>query len=356
VIRVALHVVAGPRGGPRTYGVALAHALAARSDVDLVVLTDRPATFPGMLTVRLRGPRPYADHFAVPRILRRIAPDVYHNTKNALPLRVPCPAVVTLHDLAYHHFPETFGWASRQYLRWHHQSAAKRATRIITPSRHAADDVATTLGVDPKRIRAVHHGIDPVFRGAPPAATLDLPRPYVLSVGTIQARKNLDTLVEAVSLLRAYRDDPFELVIAGRRGWKTETFDAACKKTPVRLLGQVPDEELPALYANAAVFCQPSSYEGFGLTVVEAMASGTPVIAADGGSLPEVVADAGLLVPARSAPALASAIERVLDDQAVAKQLRAAALRRASEFTWERSAADHVEVYRDMAGARRVRV
>ncbi len=348
MIRVALHVVAGSRGGPRTYGVALAEALARRDDVDLVVLTDRPQTFPGIPTVRLRGPRPYADHVVVPRVLGRLAPDVYHNTKNALPRKIACPSVVTLHDLAYLHFPETFGWLSRAYLKWHHEHAAKHAHRIIAPSEHAASDISNNLDVARHRLRVVHHGVAPAFHEAPPEPTLDLPRPYILSVGTIQARKNLDVLVEAVALLRAYRREPFELVIAGRRGWKTDAFDAACRKTPVRLLGVVDDKELPSLYANAAAFVQPSSYEGFGLTAAEALATGVPVIAAEAGSLPEVVGDAGILVPPRSAPALATAIERVLDDGPLAAKLRAAGLRRAQEFSWDRSAQEHLDVYRDL--------
>ena len=347
--RVALHVVTGSRGGPRTYGVALAHALAKCDGIDLVVLTDGPDAFPGIPTVRLRGPRPFADHVHVPRILRRLAPDVYHNTKNALPRRVPCASVVTLHDLAYIHFPETFGWLSRRYLKWHHEHAARRADRIIVPSAHAADDMHRNLGIEKRRLHVVHHGVAQAFHEAPPQPSLDLPRPYVLSVGTIQARKNLDVLVEAVNLLRRYRTEPFELVIAGRRGWKTDAFDEACKKTPVRLLGVVPEEELPALYANAAVFVQPSSYEGFGLTAAEALAAGVPVIAADAGSLPEVVGDAGLLVEPRSAPALATAIEKMLDDAELARGLRAAGLRRAQEYSWERSAREHVDVYRNLA-------
>ena len=347
-MRVALHVVAGSRGGPRTYGVALARALAARDDVDLVVLTDYPETFPGIETVALKGPRPLADHLGVPRLLKRLRPDVYHNTKNALPLRTPCPAVVTLHDLAYHHFPETFGLFSRLYLKWHHEHAARRADRIIAVSEHARGDMVATLGVPEAKVDVIHHGIAPAFR-EPTGAAPDLPAPYVLSVGTIQARKNLDVLVKAVALVRERRSGPVTLAIAGRRGWKTEAFDAACRTTPVTMLGLVPDEELPALYAHAAIFAQPSSYEGFGLTATEAMACGAPVIAADAGSLPEVVAGAGVLVPARDVEKLAMAIERLLDDAGEAARLRAAGLERAARFTWERSAADHLECYRKAA-------
>ena len=316
-----------------------------------MVLTDRPEAFPGIETVRLKGPRPLADHWGVPGILRRLKPDVYHNTKNALPLRTPCPAVVTLHDLAYHHFPETFGSFSRLYLKWHHEHAGRSADRVIAVSEHAKRDMIDVLGLPSDRIDVIHHGVAPPFH-TPAGNAPELAPPYVLSVGTIQARKNLDVLVEAVARVRERRSEPVTLAIAGRRGWKTEAFDAACRKTPVTLLGLVPDEELPALYAHAALFVQPSSYEGFGLTAVEAMASGAPVVAAEAGSLPEVVADAGLRVAPRDVEGLAAAIETVLDDPKEAERLRAAGLERAKRFTWERSAADHMECYRKAASTR----
>jgi len=350
MIRVALHVIAGSRGGPRTYGVALAEALGRRDDVDLVVLTDRPDAFPGLVTVQLKGPRPWADHVQIPRLLKRLSPDVYHNTKNALPIARPVPTVVTIHDLAYHHFPETFGTLSRLYLRWHHIHCARHADCIITPSYHARRDLQETLHVAEERIHVVHHGVAEPFFDPPARGALQLAQPYVLSVGTLQARKNLDILVRAVAKLREERGTDVTLAIAGRRGWKTAAFDAACEQTPVRLLGMVADEELPGLYANAAVFVQPSSYEGFGLTAAEAMACGTPVIAADAGSLPEVVGDAGLLVPPRDVDALAGAIAQVLEHRALRRELSESGRMRAMEFRWDRSAEQHIEVYRIAAG------
>jgi len=352
VIRLALHAPAGPRGGPRTYGVALARALARSGAVDLVVLTDRPEAFGDLPTVKLTGPRPWSDHVQVARILRRLAPHLYHNTKNALPWRLPCPGVVTMHDLAYHHFPETFGPLSRLYLRAVHRHAARRADRVIAVSHHAKEDLVATLGLPPGRIDVIYHGVAEEFhRHARPLAHRAEP-PYVLSVGTIQARKNLDVLVRAVALLRQRLGRHVPLRIAGRRGWKTRAFDEAARQVQVDLLEVVPDDALPALYGDAAVFVQPSSYEGFGLTAAEAMASGAPVVAAAGGSLPEVVGDAGLFVPPRDPEALAHAIGRVLDDPRLEAQMRLRGRARAREFTWERSAQGHIETYRAVLDAR----
>jgi len=345
-LRVALHVIAGPRGGPRTYGVALAHALDRREDVDLVVLTDRPSVFTEMATVQLNGPRPWSDAFGVSRLLRKLAPDVYHNTKNVLPYKVCCASVVTLHDLAYHHHPETFGTLARHYLKWHHERAARHADRIIAVSHHARRDMIDTLGISNDRVSVVYHGVGNGFRDGPDAEdSPGLAEPYLLSVGTIQRRKNLDILVRAAAELRKEGRD-FTLAIAGRRGWKTVEFDRACRDTPVRLLGVVPEMDLPALYRGAAAFVQPSSYEGFGLTALEAMACGAPVVAADAGSLPEVVGDAGLLVPVRDVDALRGALEKILDHPELAAEMRAAGLDRASRFTWDQSAVEHVAAYR----------
>ena len=348
MMRVALHVVAGPRGGPRTYGVALAEALDRRDDIDLVVLTDRPEAFDGIATVVLKGPRPWCDMVAVSRLLRQLRPDVYHNTKNVLPWRVPCPAVVTLHDLAYHHHPETFGALSRLYLKYHHEHAAKHADLVVAVSHHARRDMIETLGMDGDRVRVVYHGVAPQFRDPDEDRVCGLAAPYILSVGTIQRRKNLDVLVRAAAELRREGRD-FTLAIAGRRGWKTEEFDAACKETPVRLLGVVPDESLPALYRGAAAFVQPSSYEGFGLTALEAMACGAPVVAAQAGSLPEVVGSAGLLVPPRDVAALGKALASILDHPKLATEMSVAGRERSNRFTWDQSAADHVAVYREAA-------
>ena len=350
-MRVALHVVAGPLGGPRTYGIALARALARRDDLDLTVLTDRPEAFPGIRSVKLPRMRPLADHVVAPTVLQRLKPDVYHNTKNALPFVVPCPTVVTVHDLAYHHFPETFSRAARIYLRAHTVHAVRRASRVVAVSEHARRDLIETLKVPEHKVAVAHNGVAASFRDAPvPEPRADLPRPYVLSVGTIQARKNLDVLVDAIDLVRTRYGLEVELAIAGRRGWRTEAFDRALERTPVRLLGVVDDADLPGLYAHAAAFVQPSSYEGFGLTAAEAMVMGAPVIAAEAGSLPEVVGDCALLVPPRDAQALAGALSRLLEDPQQARELAEAGRARAQRFTWEASAEAHVAVYREVAG------
>ena len=217
-MRVALHVVAGSLGGPRTYGIALARALACRDDLELTVLTDRPEAFPGIRSVKLPRMRPLADHVVTPTVLQRLQPDVYHNTKNALPFVAPCPAVVTVHDLAYHHFPKTFSRAARIYLRAHTVHAVRRASRVVTVSHHARRDLIETLNVPEHKVAVAYNGVAESFREAPPTEPLaDLRRPYVLSVSTIYRYKNFVRLIEAWTQLA--RRDPAspDLVIVVHR-------------------------------------------------------------------------------------------------------------------------------------------
>ncbi|MHC4932643.1 MAG: glycosyltransferase family 4 protein [Planctomycetota bacterium] len=349
MIRVALHVSAGRRGGPRSYGVGLARALSRRADVDLVVLTDRPDLSVRAPTVHLKGPRPWADQVRAVRMLRQLSPDVYHNTSGRLPRRIASPSVVTIHDLAYHHFPAALGYFSRLFRRWQYEFSGRAADRVIALSQHARRDLIGSLNVSGEKVRVVPHGVADRFRKPPRSFDLDLEEPYILSVGTIRERRNLDVLVRAVARLRERSPRPFSLVVAGRKGLGTKSFEEACKLTPVRVLGVVPEEDLPALYARAAVFVQPSSYEGFGLTAAEAMACGTPVLAARAGSLPEVVGEAGLLVPPCDEEALAEALGKLLDHPDITRDLGEAGRKRSELFTWERSAEEHLAVYEEAA-------
>lgn len=230
------------------------------------------------------------------------------------------------------------------------------ADRVIVPSLQARQDLIDDYSLNPDKVRAVHHGADPVFR-PDAAAGADLPAaPYVLYAASLHPRKNLAAVREAMARLAA-EGFAHRLVIAG--GAAPDRPDssplelaaqAELRAAPGRVtrIREPSDVELAALMAGAAAFCLPSLYEGFGLTALEAMACGAPVIVSDRGALPEVVADAGI-VTAPNATAVADALRRLLGDPQLAARLSAAGQRRAAAFTWARTADGWLAVLRDAA-------
>jgi glycosyltransferase involved in cell wall biosynthesis len=353
-MHVALGALCGVTGGPSTYALRLAEALAARGDLRLTVLTDRPERFPRAQAVEVKGGgglgRIPWQHVRLPRALRALEPDLYHDTKNALPLRLSVPGVVTVHDLAHLRCPETFGFASRLFLLLSTADAVRRARIVVVPSESTARDLAELLPASAGKVRVVPHGIAPL--PGPTPASLDRMRarvggPFVLHVGTIQARKNVDLLVRAVRQLRA-AGLPHRLVLAGRRGWKGEAAFAEIARDDTALwLGETTPDDLAALYALADAFCSPSGYEGFGFTVAEAMAAGVPVVASRNSSLPEVVGDAGVLLDALTPEAIAEALRPLLEDPGRRRALCAAGKARAAAFSWERAAEATAKAYRE---------
>ncbi|HEY7033362.1 MAG TPA: glycosyltransferase family 1 protein [Thermomicrobiales bacterium] len=295
---------------------------------------------------------------ALPVAARRDRLDVFHGTMNVLPRSLPCPAVVTVHDLAFLRWPDQVPARRYRYLSVGLKAATKRAARIIAVSASTKSDLVELLAVDPSRITVTHLGVDARFR--PPGAEerralLDrhrLVRPYLLAVGNLEPRKNLPALLRAFARLAP--DIPHDLVLIGAEGWLTGEIHATLAALRlggrVRMTGFVDDDELPVWYGAADLFVYPSRYEGFGLPVVEAMACGTPVVTSNVSSLPEIGGDAALLVDPADEASIADGVRRVLTDPAFAGDLRRRGRHRAAEFTWERTAAQTVAVYREVAG------
>ncbi|MFO1054221.1 MAG: glycosyltransferase family 1 protein [Planctomycetota bacterium] len=363
-LHVAVGVLAGVTGGPASYGRQLVAALARSTDpVRVTVLTDRPESFAGIgceiVHLPMRGglARLPWQHLQVPRALRRVGPDVYHDTKNALPIGLRLPAVVTVHDLAYHTVPETFGFASRLFLRRATAHAVRVARAVVVPSQATADDLARIHPHAAPKIHVVPHGIaqaprpdDATIRGV--RERLRLPERYVLHVGTIQARKNVHLLIDAVRSLRAKHTD-LRVVLVGRRGWLADKALAEiARDDTAQWLGALPDSDLAAVYAGAAAFASPSAYEGFGFTVGDALAAGVPTVVSNVSSLPEVCGDAALRLERIDVASIATAIERLLSEPGLSARLRRAGPARAASFTWERAAAGHVAAYRAAVSSR----
>jgi glycosyltransferase involved in cell wall biosynthesis len=282
--------------------------------------------------------------------------DVVHGTNFVVPPARRAAMVVTVHDLTAVHFPELCTPDVRQYpdlLR----RALDRGAWVHAVSRFVADEVVAELGAPPERVRAIPNGgPDPGPPGDPAAGrALAGGERYVLTLATVEPRKDHPTLVEAFAALDGPLAD-VRLVLAGPDGWGADALAEALARSPVAdrvtRLGWVDDAARADLLAGASVLAYPSRYEGFGLPPLEAMAAGVPVVATAVGGVPEVVDDAAVLVPPGDAPALAGALRDVLLDGELADDLRRRGHDRVPAFDWDRTVDGLVALYRDAASAR----
>lgn len=297
----------------------------------------------------------------LPARARAAHADLLHVTGFDAPLWRPLPTVLTLHDLIGMLFPQRLPPIARLYWSRWLPFSVRFADAVITDSRWARDDIVRLLGLPAERVTVVPLAADRRFTPQPPAEiarvrhTLGLPAQMLLYVGTLEPRKGVDTLIEAWALL-ANRWPAARLVIAGKKGWYTNELDALVQRlglgARVQFTGYIADADLPALYAAAHAFSFPSRYEGFGLPPLEAMACGTPVIVSNASSLPEVVGDAGLLVPPDDVAALAAAIERIFAAPDLRAELAQRGATQAARFSWQRTAQQTIAVYRDVAQRR----
>jgi glycosyltransferase involved in cell wall biosynthesis len=284
--------------------------------------------------------------------------DLTHGTAFVGPLVCTCPLVITVHDLSFLLYPQSFRAANRIYLRIFTKLSVHRARRLIAVSESTKRDLVRHYRISPGKVDVVHNGVDADFRPLPPVQVArfrveqGLADRFILFVGTLEPRKNVIGLIEAYGRLSAPRPP---LMLVGGKGWLYDAVfaraDALGLSGDVHFVGYVPAEALPYWYNAATLFAYPSLYEGFGLPPLEAMACGTPVVATAASSLPEVVGDAGLLVEPESVAALTGAMERVLADSDLRAEMRAAGLDRASRFSWQKTALGTVRSYRRAVAA-----
>jgi glycosyltransferase involved in cell wall biosynthesis len=328
-------------GGSARAARGLRAALEARSDVELLPIAQPGARGGGGARGSrvVRGLARELTWFPVrlPRRVARLGADILHCPfPLAPPARHATPTVVAVGDaLAWEH-PEWFTRANRTHAHTVLTRALRRASAVVVPSKHTRERLRHFTGVD---ATVTPWGIGEQFTPGEEAAG-----DYLLAVGTLQPRKNLEAAFAAFERLE--RTD-LRLVVAGARGWRDEAVVARARRSPaaarIELAGRVTDDELIALYRGAACFVFPSRGEGFGFPPLEAMACGTPVVAASSGSLPEVLGDAAALVDPDDVYGLAQAVERVLADP---EPWRARGLARAAGFSWARCAEETVAVYR----------
>lgn len=283
--------------------------------------------------------------------------DLLHSLSYVQPLLCPASSVVTMLDLSFLRMPETFNRWNRVYLSTMAGLTARRCHRIITISESTRQDVIRCFGVPPDKVEAIHLGVDELFKPVEDQALLRrfraerrLPEKYLLYVGTLEPRKNVERLVEAYAQLRRERAIPHKLVLGGAKGWLYDRIFGRVRQLgledDVLFTSYIPYNELPLWYNCADIFIYPSLYEGFGLPPLEAMACGTPVVTSSASSLPEVVGSAAITVDPLDVNALAAAVGRVLENTGLRQQLSAEGSRQAARFSWEKMAICTLGLYR----------
>jgi glycosyltransferase involved in cell wall biosynthesis len=292
--------------------------------------------------------------------LHAVAPDVAHFTNGMIPLGSPVPTVVTVHDMSLRLYPRCHPMRRLLLNRPLMHVAIQQATAIVTVSHSARRDLLNLHGIAPERVSVVHEAASPVFRPISDRARLDdvralysLPERFILYVGTIEPRKNLMRLMTAFADARkagiAHR-----LVCVGPYGWASRDLSGHIERLGIRdavqFTGYVPFEHLPAIYNLGDFFAFPSLYEGFGLPVVEAMASGLPVLTSNTSSLGEIAGDAAETIDPADTDAMTESIRKLATDRELRAHLADRGLRRARDFSWSQTAREMLAVYHRAAG------
>jgi glycosyltransferase involved in cell wall biosynthesis len=358
------------RTGVGYYTEHLVHHLGGQClDDDVTVISNRAVETTAPLPPAVRTeisaswmPRLAWTQSHAPRVLRRLRADVAHFTNGMVPLVSPVPTVVTIHDMSLTMYPAFHPLRRVVLNRPLVHAAAYRADAIITVSAAAKRDIVSLYGVEGSRVHVVHEAAAPAFRVIRNPSDLQrvrqrygLAERFILYVGTIEPRKNLPKLIEAFAVRRVAGDLPHQLVCAGPYGWLSRDVEAQIDRLhvrdAVRFTGYLPFDDLPAIYNLAEMFVFPSVYEGFGLPVVEAMACGTPVITGRVAALDEVTNGAAERFAPLESDALGDCLVSLSRDRDRRAELSRLGLARARAFSWERAAAETLNIYR-LAAAR----
>jgi glycosyltransferase involved in cell wall biosynthesis len=379
-VGIDLYSEKGTPGGVHTYTNALLEHLVRLRDFDpsigleLVVFAHSdyqfsvsPEALSG-LDLHLSGRRGLGaaarrllQHFLVPRLARRHGVELLHSVNNVLPDGLPVPGVVTVHDLSPYVLPRRFGWLKTAYLRRQVPASVRRAAKVLCASEATAQEVLRYVrGVHPQTLAVTHLAAASLFHAARSAAEEDrlraqlrLPERFFFHVSLIEPAKNLSTVSEALSLLRA-EGTSAELVVAGAATRHLDVLRAQWRRlgvaSQVHYVGEVPACDLGHLYRMCCALVFPSLYEGFGLPLVEAFACGAPVVTSDCAALREVAGKAALIVPASDPQPLARALRRLWRYDELRELLRLRGARRAAQFSWQSCAEKTLAAYSEVLG------
>lgn len=366
------------KGGFKTYTENLVKGLAhVDSENEYVLYLDRPPQEQHQIPSRpnfstcivsnglpLIG-MPWREQVGLTRQVACDRLDLFHSPCLTAPFSLACPLAVTIHDMIWF-FPEKFStgqpWSiQRGLMQWYYRIVTQRAVRnasaILTVSQAAKDSIVQHLKLDGKAIFVIHEAANSIYRQIGDARQIEkirhqyqLPGEFVLAIGSADPRKNIAALLRAYALLPVALRKQYNLAVV----WTHHFLETELAKLVeelglarcVQFLHQVSNEDLVLLYNAASLFAFPSLYEGFGLTLLEAMACGTPVVAANNSSIPEIVGDAALLIEAQDVKAIADAMTRVLTDDTVQTNLIKKGLERSANFSWEKCARQTIDAYR----------
>jgi len=368
-IAIDAHMIGTRETGNETYVLNLLRALARLDTVnEYFLLTPHPRYLP---TDLLAQPNFTADRVFPSASPIRIALTMpylcwrrgYHllHVSYVAPPCCPAPTVVTVHDVSYEIFPDFFSPWDRRLLSTFVPLSVRRAAKIIAPSEHTKNDIVKRYGIDGDSVVVTHYASDPRFK---PISNRDqllairekygITREFILTVGNLQPRKNIARLIKALDRLRERHPTEYQLVVVGQPSWRAgETqrlLDDKGLREHVILAGYVPPDDLLLLYNAATLFVYPSLYEGFGFPPLEAMACGTPVIASNVSSLPEILGDGAILVDPNRVEALTDAMLRLLAEPTRLSALRARGFARSKLFSWEATARRTLLLYEELAG------
>lgn len=356
----APNMAAPAPSGVERYIAELLKALARRAPAhEIALITDSPElpVPPGGRRVPLKSmgrvARLWFDHCRLAGLARKEKLDLLHCTKSFVPAGLDCPGVATVYDVIFLKRGDLYPFWWRAYWTRALRASMERATAVVAISESTARDVQSLLPASRGKVTAVRSGVNP-SAFAPTDDDVrrlrearSIARPYFLTVGNLTRRKNLPVLLDAYATVR--ETTGAALVLAGAMEYGGDELRGRLDETGVRYLGRVSDAELAALYKGALAFVYPSSEEGFGLPVLEAMASGVPVVTTTGGALPEAAGDAGLLVSPGSVTELAEAMARVAVDATLRADLIAKGAKRVAEHPWDRTAEETLRVYEKAA-------
>lgn len=287
--------------------------------------------------------------------------DIFFGTNFRGVFREGMKTVLTVHDMVHEYYPETVEEVNLNYYRTEFPAAVARADLLIAVSKETKRDILKFLPVPEAKVKVIYNGVDERFRPvsdpALRAAVADryrLPERFILMVGSIQPRKNIDgVLLAMASLVKNGSSFPWKLVLAGGGGWKNEGLAGRIRDLGltdrVHFTGYVADEDLPVLYSLADLFVFPSLYEGFGLPVVEAMACGVPVVTSDSSCLPEVAGDAAVLVNPHDIEDIANGMQRLLEDLELRARCVRLGIERARLFSWKTAAQQTLQAFHELA-------